>query len=222
VGVGVVIRPCHGDSNTLTCSTFLQSWHPAAWNASCHTCHTCHTTPHATLAIPPHHVIPAAPSRSPGTRPPLSGRRTRRRAQGCPWPVVMKCVCTRVCVCACACVCVCVRGCVHVMFVFGPFADKREKGLQGVMLAMPQHCTRNHQACAHICCKPRLFLRPPQPQSPQPHLCLGVEGDDVFHDIRVGVPIQSLEVVGGHEVHVLVPRHAWEQGVEVKSICTMQ
>eukprot|EP00967_Tisochrysis_lutea_P022977 scaffold26237_cov27-Tisochrysis_lutea.AAC.1 len=43
------------------------------------------------------------------------------------------------------------------------------------------------------------------------HPSFGVEGDDVLHDVWVGVPVQSLEVVGSHQ-----PQHVSLWGVSCK------
>ena len=40
---------------------------------------------------------------------------------------------------------------------------------------------------------------------------LGVEADDVLHDLRLPPPVQSLEVVGRHHVDVFLPRYAGKE-----------
>mmetsp|Transcript_7852 Transcript_7852/g.23631 ORF Transcript_7852/g.23631 Transcript_7852/m.23631 type:complete len:643 (-) Transcript_7852:2054-3982(-) len=42
-------------------------------------------------------------------------------------------------------------------------------------------------------------------------LGLGVKADDVLHHLRVGMPVERLQVVGRHHVHVLLARHACEE-----------
>lgn len=48
----------------------------------------------------------------------------------------------------------------------------------------------------------------PTPEGALAAAHLGVEGNDVLHELGVGVPVECLQVVGGHEVQLLLPRHA--------------
>ena len=42
-------------------------------------------------------------------------------------------------------------------------------------------------------------------------LALGVEGDDVLHDVSVVPPVQSLEVISGQDVDLSLARHVCEE-----------